>query len=129
MKKTIATCLLLILIFSCLFAFTACIDDNKDTDPIVGKYVDATRSDNTAYFIVRSDGTSTRYIISSKGTQLLNTYDDSWSYDETSNTYTFGEGVNERHYVLNNNNIYSASHQDWELYRRITDAEWPEILK
>ena len=137
MKKTIATCLLLILILSCVFSFVACTDK---TDPIVGKYKwiapSITDSETESYFDVRSDGTATKYSIYVKtllAGQINTTLEYTWSYDEETQIYTFKDiygRYSADEYKLVNGTIKWADPQYSGSYgQRITDSEWPDILK
>lgn len=131
MKKTIALCLLLILIFSCAFSFAACAD--LTADPIIGKYIEPNRSDIDAFFLVRSDGTATRYVYYIGTSSLKRQFDYTWTYDKETGIYTFVgsniESYGTERYTLENRNLKQAGYTgDDYSYERVADSEWPDYV-
>ena len=102
MKKTIATCLLLILIFSCVFSFVGCAnkdgneDDNKDFELETGLYRYAK---TTTYIRIKSDSTAVEYTLPSQSSpsisniinyQLYLKIDEmKWQLDKENKTVSF----------------------------------------
>ena len=104
MKKTIATSLLLILIFSCVFSFIACTDNdepnnNKPIDPLVGCYKSTSFSDSFGnntfdavydeYFKVNNDNTAIHYLTPINSRTIYRQTNYSWSYNEETKEYEF----------------------------------------
>ncbi|MDE6605355.1 MAG: hypothetical protein K2K85_04950 [Clostridia bacterium] len=130
MKKTIATCLLLILILSCVFSFVACKDS---VDPIVGKYYRSISNSvyDSAYLIVRSDGTATTYWCKQANTEIGERDDyTSWILDEESNIYFFngrrGQS-NPDKWMLVDGNLQNPEIEQ-HIFHRISDSEWPDYI-
>ncbi|MDE6605356.1 MAG: hypothetical protein K2K85_04955 [Clostridia bacterium] len=137
MKKTIATCLLLILILSCVFSFVACSDP---IDPVVGKYewtAPTIDTDSKSYWDIRANGTATSYSIfvnAYNNMQIGSTLEYTWTYDENTHIYTFkdvlGRYQEADEFILVDNTLKRAnSNYSGSYGHRISDSEWPEILK
>ncbi|MDE7216014.1 MAG: hypothetical protein K2O08_04325 [Clostridia bacterium] len=130
MKKTIATCLLLILILSCALSFVACTDN---TDPIVGKYyrtVSGSKYDS-AYFIVRKDGTATIYWCNNVSSIVCEQDDySSWTLEKETGIYSFsgrrGQSSPET-WTLVDGNLQDPKVEQHK-YIRISDSDWPDYI-
>ncbi len=126
MKKTIATCLLLILILSCVFSFVACSDP---VDPIVGKYKSYQFSNTyNAYLEIFADGTAIRYTVY-KDTGTLNDREDyTWEFNKERNTYIFTAPyyVSPRlsEFILSADSLKYPNDEKEYQYIKISNEDW-----
>ena len=89
MKKTIATCLLLIIILSCVFSFIGC--ENSREFEIVGyyKYCKSTSGSYDQYWCIKKDHTAILYFVIKDTKKIDHQTEYTWSFNEATQEYRF----------------------------------------